>query len=84
MMHVVRTFTSMRAYVRLTVIEDFRNHGKIVFIENIVEKGGEGNAYPSSHPPGSSPSHKLQKPSKESGIFQSLGTISSFLLKGKK
>ena len=27
--------------------------------------------------------HKLQKPSKESGVFQSLGTIRSFLLKGK-
>ena len=33
---------------------------------------------------GSAPGHKLQKPSKESGMFQSLGTISYvlFLLKG--
>ena len=37
-------------------------------------------AYPSSYPPG----YKLQKPSKESGIFQSLGTINFvFLLKGR-
>ena len=34
-------------------------------------------------PPGSAPSHKLQTPSKESGIFQSLGITCSFLLKGK-
>ena len=33
--------------------------------------------------PGSAPSHKLQKPSKEFGIFQSLGTICSFLLNSK-
>ena len=40
------------------------------------------SAYPSSI--GSVPGHKLQKPSKESGMFQSLGTISFalFLLKG--
>ena len=36
-------------------------------------------------PPRSAPGHKLQKPSKESGIFQSLGTIHfvNFLLKDK-
>ena len=37
----------------------------------------------STHPPRSAPSHKLQKPSKESRVFQSLDTICSFLLKGK-
>ena len=29
--------------------------------------------------PGSAPGHKLQKPSKESGIFQPLGTINFVL-----
>ena len=37
------------------------------------------DAYRSSYPPGSAPGHKLQKPSKESGIFQSLGTINFVL-----
>ena len=37
----------------------------------------------STHPPRSAPGHKLQKPSKESRVFQSLDTICSFLLKGK-
>ena len=33
------------------------------------------------HPtPGSAPGHKLQKPSKESGIFHSLGTITFVLV----
>ena len=38
-----------------------------------------------SYPTRSAPGHKLQKPLKESGIFQSLGTINfvNFLLKGK-
>ena len=34
------------------------------------------NAYPSSYSPVSAHGHKLRKPSKKSGIFQSLGTIS--------
>ena len=33
--------------------------------------------------PGSAPDHELQKPTKEFGISQSLGTICSFLPKGK-
>ena len=71
--------------VRLIVIEEVQNYEKIVFIKNIkLKKVGEVNAYPSSHPPGSAPSHELQNPSKESGIFQSLGTICSFLIEGKK
>ena len=37
----------------------------------------------STHPPRSAPSHKLQKPSKESRVFHSHDTICSFLLKGK-
>ena len=37
-----------------------------------------------THPPRSAPSHKLQKTSKESRVFQSLDTICSFLLKGKR
>ena len=47
-----------------------------------LKKASEVNTYPSSHLPRSAPSHKLRKPSKEPGIFQSLGTICSFLLKG--
>ena len=39
--------------------------------------------HPIPTPPEFAPSHKPQKPSKESGIFQSLGTTCSFLLKGK-
>ena len=31
-------------------------------------------AYPSSYPYGFAPGHKLQKPSKESGVLHSLGT----------
>ena len=38
---------------------------KIVCIKNIFENGWWENAYPSFYPPG----HKLQKPSKESGII---------------
>ena len=40
---------------------------------------------PHPTPSGFAPGHKLQKPSKESGIFQSLGTITFvlFLLKGR-
>ena len=35
-----------------------------------------GGGIPLILPPGSAPGYKLQKPSKESGIFQPLGTIS--------
>ena len=45
--------------------------------------GGKMHTRSSSYPPGSAPGHKLQKPSKESGIFQSLGTI-NFVLFSKK
>ena len=39
MTHFVRTFSVMRALgVGLIVIEEARNYGKIVFIQNIVEK----------------------------------------------
>ena len=34
---------------------------------------------PHPTPPVSAPGHKLQKPSKESGIFQSLGTLVLFV-----
>ena len=51
---------------------------KIVYIKNIFENDWWKDAYPSSYLPGSAPGHELQKPSKESGIFQSLGTISFF------
>ena len=80
MMHFVRTFSIMRAYgVRLIAVEEARNYGKIVYIKNIFQNGWWEEAYLSSYPPGSAPGHKLQKPSKESGIFQSLGTINFVL-----
>ena len=40
------------------------------------------DTYSSIHPTGSASDHKSRKPSKDSGIFQSLGTICLFLLKG--
>ena len=48
-----------------------------------LKTAGEGGCIPLILPPRSAPGHKLQKPSKESGIFQSLDTICSFLRKGK-
>ena len=62
-----------KAYV---AIEEVRNYRKIVYIKNTFENGWWEDAYTSSYPSGFAPGHKLQKPSKESGIFQSLGTIS--------
>ena len=50
----------------------------ITYIKSIVENGWWEDACSSSYhpiPPVSAPGHKLQKPSKESGIFQSFGTI---------
>ena len=52
---------------------------KLYTSKNIFENGWLENAYPSSYPPGSAPRYKLQKLSKESGIFQSLGTINFVL-----
>ena len=49
----------------------------------MFKNGWWEDAYPSSYPPGPAPGHKLQKLSKESGIFQSLGTI-SFVIFTKK
>ena len=43
--------------------------------KTFLENGWWEFAYSSSYPPGSAPGHTLQKPSKEFGIFQSLGTI---------
>ena len=68
MMHFVRTFSIMRAEgVRLIAIEEVRNHGKIVHIKNIFENGWWEDAYPSCYP-GSTPGHKLQKPSKNISV----------------
>ena len=36
--------------IRLIAIEEVRNHGKILYIENIYENGWLQNAYPSSIP----------------------------------
>ena len=60
-------------------MEEIRNYGKIVCIKNNFENGWWKDAYSSSYSLGSAPGHKLQKPSKESGIFQSLGTINFVL-----
>ena len=83
MMHFVRTFSINRTKgERLIIaIEKLRINEKIVdlSIKNIFENDWWEDAYPSFYPPGSSPGHKLQNPSKESGIFRSLGTISFVL-----
>ena len=79
MMHFVRTVSSMRAYgVRLIAIEEVGNYGKIVYIKNMFRNGWWEDAYPSSYHSGSAPGHKPQKPSKESGMFLSHGTIVLF------
>ena len=52
---------------------------KVVYIKKVVhshfQKWLVGDTYPSLHLPRDAPGHKLQIPSKQSGIFQSLGTI---------
>ena len=51
MMHVVRTLSIERALgVRLIVIEEVRNYGKILYIKSTFENGWWENAYPSSYP----------------------------------
>ena len=79
MMHFVHTFSIMRAGVKLIAIEEVRYYGNIVYIKNIVENNWWEDAYPSSYHSRFAPGYKLQKPSIESGIFQSLGTISFVL-----
>ena len=34
---------------------------KLYLSKTYLKMGGEGDTYPSSHPPGSAPGHKLQK-----------------------
>ena len=60
-------------------VEEVQNYGKIVCIKNIFENGWWEDAYPSSYPFGFALGYKLQKPSKESGTFQSLVTTSVIL-----
>ena len=81
MMHFVLTFSIMRAYgVRLIAIEEVRNYRKVVYIKNFPKM-----AFGRIHTPHATPldpplyGHKLQKSSKESGIFQSLRTINFIL-----
>ena len=74
----VRAFSIMRAEgASLIAIEEVRNCRKIACIKNIFENDWWQDAYPTSYSPGSGPGHrpKLRKPSKESGIFQRIGTI---------
>ena len=85
-MHFAHTFLSMRAQgVRLTAIEEVRNYEKIVYVKNIFENGWWEMHTPHPTPIGSAPGHKLHKPSKESGMFQSLDIIRFvfFLLKDR-
>ena len=60
-------------------MEEAQNYEKIVHIKNILKNGWGEDGYFSSYPAGSAPGHKLRKPSKESSIFQSLGTINFVL-----
>ena len=55
-----------------------------MIIKKIVENGWWEDAYPSSYPPEFAPGRKLQKPPKECGIFQLLGTISNVFLFSKR
>ena len=61
--------------VRLIAIEEAQNYEKIVYIRNISKTADGRRHTPHPIPPRSAPGHKLQKLSKESGIFQSHGTI---------
>ena len=80
MIHFVRIFLVMRAQdVKLIAIEEVRNYRRIVCIKNIFENGWWEDAYPSFFPSGFVPGHKLEKPSKESGIYQFFDTISRLL-----
>ena len=65
--------------VSLIAIEEVRNYRKIVYINKVFENGWREDVCSSSYAPGSTPGHKLQKPSKQCGIFQSLGTINFVL-----
>ena len=49
--------------------------------KKLLKTAGEGDTYPSSHAPRSVPGHKVRRPLKYSGIFQSLSIICSFLLR---
>ena len=65
MMHFVRTFSIMRAYgVRLIATKEARHHRKINCIglhQKYFPKWLVGGGIPLNLPPGSAPSHKLQK-----------------------
>ena len=87
MMHFVRAFSSYACLRRKAFC--YRGGSKlwkncIVHQKHFPNRWWE-EAYPASYPPRSATGYKLQKPSKESGIFQSLGTFNfvNFLLKDK-
>ena len=50
---------------------------KLYTSKTFLKMAGGRMHTPHPTPRGSAPGHKLQKPSKESGMFQSLGTICS-------
>ena len=57
MIYFVRTLF-VYAFLKLNVIEEVENYGKIVFIKNNVENGWQGG-YISHTPPGSAPGYNL-------------------------
>ena len=77
MMHFVRAFSIMPAEdVRLIAFEEVRSYGKLYTSKAFLKMAGGRMHTPHATPsPGSAPGHKLQKPSKESGIFSHLAPL---------
>ena len=88
-MDFVRSFSTMLAHkgVGLIAIEVVRYYGKVAYIKNILKmtRGWMHTPHLTPLDPPLANGHKLQKPSKESGIYQSFGPTSFvvFLLKGR-
>ena len=70
--------------VRLIAIEEVWNYRKFYRLKTFLKMAGGRvhTSHPSPNPldPPLSPDRKLQKPSKQFGIFQSPGTISFFFI----
>ena len=74
-MHFARTFLIMRAKrVGVIVVEEFVNYMEKLYRlhRKHLKKWLVEACIPFILPPGSAPDHKLEKPSNESGIFQSV------------
>ena len=84
-MHFVRTFSIMRAEaVRLIAMEEVRNYGKIVCINNIFENGWWEDAHLSSYPIGSTLGHMLRKTRKGLAYFNHLAPLVLFFFTKKQ